>query len=702
MITPQGWEPFTDTNDNHRYDDGEPFDDLNGDGKLTTMLIAGDARPDGRRVIGDVRDDLGVSATVVDDGHRRVAIAGIDLASVSLEFTDQVRAGLAQRGVNIDHLVLSASHTHESFDPDPTAERFSPAFEARYWERVAGSTIDAIAEAAENSQPVTLQLAAAEAPLEPGQAIQSDVRAPNVIDNRITIMAFEGADGPVATVMSFGSHPEMLLEENVVSSDYPGQVRRRIEAEYPGTTAVWLTGALGSQITSEDASFSHAGTDFPDTDPSPWSGGSAAKGDAVGNVIADLVIDANTHAARPQRGCGVSTAATAAIVVPVENQALLAAFGPAPDVDDIPVPVLFADGTPQRGAVDLDRAHIASEVGLLRICDAAILSTPFEVAPEHWLGCYDATCSNPDESFMGDDNPTATFTEFPEGPSLRDLVDADFPMVTSLTNDGLGYAVVPAAFALNPERPWTDIWTQHHYDEISSLGARSSVVLDAATRELTGHDPIGAPARAPVATEVLQRYAGRWGERVTFVVAKEDGRDVLQAEVARFGTTLNLIAVSDTEFIDPVLGLSVRFKVVDGVATEATYHSPGEGNVTIRPGISTTTARRLDLEAPDGFSEVEPGVFSDGASFVVAQHSPASEVDSFLSDLDEQAPVSVLTVGDRTWTLTETNAERDGERAAVAVTTDGDEGLLLAVVPTDGDLAKASVLLRDLLPQLTG
>lgn len=686
-ITPEGWEPWTDVNENNRFDGDlddpegtEPFVDLNGNGRFDTYWLAGSHSG---RAVSAVHDDLEVTVTVFSDGDRTVALAGVDALTSRIDLTNQVRSELLAQGVEIDSFNWTSSHSHESLAPLPS-EFGGVSFPAEdYWEFVVGQVVEATVEAYHAQEPATLILADARTPLEAGASLQADLRDPNIIDNTVTIMRFDRADdsGVISTIVHWGNHPEMTSWDTQVSADFPGSLRRRLEAEYAGSVAVFLQGSVGSQITAEDATFSYAGVDYTDLE-GPWSPGSFEKADAVGNYVADIVIDSLETSGVTQQDCGITAADHQSVLVAVDNPEVLAAAA------DLGAEFFDADGSPHSNG---NPVHLADEVGHIAICDLEILTNPSEVAPELVIGCYDGTCANPDQNFMSDENPTRELTVFPEGPFWKDEMSARYRMVTSLTNGLAGYLVAPSNWALDPVRPW-GFWGAHHYDETSSFSVKNAAIFDAAYRDLLDLDAVDRPPAVSLDTATLDRYVGTYGDRLE-IERSEKG---LRAFLRRFGTTVDLVAESETRFFDHLLGLTIEFAVDEsGFATSAEVLVPGEGLVRMEatgpgPLVGPSIAEQgieivfeqigVSTVAPRGWLRTEDGVYSEGISRLGAFALPTSAATDLTADGFE--PVGELTATGRPWSL----YMRDGgqEIVGLAVTEIGDSTYGLFVeAPTD-------------------
>ncbi len=639
-ITPQGWEPWSDTNGNHVFDgdlddpDGvEPFTDVNGNGRFDTYLLAG---TDDGRAISAVHDDLEVTVTVFSDGEDTVALAGVDALVSRSDLTERARNELAARGVEIDSFNWMSSHSHESLAPFALEIAGELLLSHDYWDFVVDQVVDATEEAYRSMEPATLTLADSSTPLAPGNSWQADVRAPYVIDNTLTVMRFDRAHGDevagsgdtIATVVHWANHPEMTSWDTQVSADFPGVMRRRLQAHYPGSVAVFAQGPLGSQITGEDATFTHEGVDYTD-EPGPWSPGSFDKADALGNALADGVIDAIEGSGELQDDCGITSAEHRTIYAAIDNPTMIAG------AESLGATFVDGDGSPHSSGP----VYIADDVAHLAVCDLEILTNPGEVAPE-------------------------LVVDFADGPGWKNYMTGRYRMLTSLTNGLIGYLVHPSNFELDPANPW-GFWDVDHYDETGSFSVKNTAIIDAAYRQLLGLEPVAQPDPVTVAETELDRYVGNYGDTVEVV---RHG-DRLAAFVPRFGTAFELFAASPTDFFARDIDLHMTFVDDGDTVTGADVTLPGARLVSLpATGLGPLISKDTDsvdvtideigvsTVLPGGWTVSPGGGFSDGTSQLgVFALETARATDPTLDGFEV---VGDLTTGGHHWVLF---AQHDGD-----------------------------------------
>ncbi|WP_247004582.1 neutral/alkaline non-lysosomal ceramidase N-terminal domain-containing protein [Halosolutus gelatinilyticus] len=204
-----------------------------------------------------VHDPLKATALVLDDGAVAVGIVSVDLLNVSRELTRSVRRSLEERGVRLDQLVLAATHTHAGPHVPARALDVSPVLSADTdvsdtVDRIERRLVDALASAAERVEPAGLRIGHAretDAPRNRRAAggIGGNVRMPaGPVDPEVTALLIETASGERTVVYNFACHPVCTTgDETLLSADWPGYARRRIEREHADATVLFLNGAAG-------------------------------------------------------------------------------------------------------------------------------------------------------------------------------------------------------------------------------------------------------------------------------------------------------------------------------------------------------------------------------------------------------------------------------------------------------------------------
>src|SRR5699024_4527401 len=166
-----------------------------------------------------VHDPLSVRALVVEG----TALVTVDVVALHEDLCARVRAAAAPWA---RHVVVHATHTHSG--PGSCPGRLGGVVDPAWLDRVEQACIAAIAEAAENREPVRLTAGYGADP----QVAHNRRRAGGAVDPALPVVRLERADGrPLALLVSYACHPVVLSAENrLLSADYPGVVRDRLEA----------------------------------------------------------------------------------------------------------------------------------------------------------------------------------------------------------------------------------------------------------------------------------------------------------------------------------------------------------------------------------------------------------------------------------------------------------------------------------------
>ena len=113
-ITPTVTETWNDVDGDAHYreENGDTFNDTNGNGKFDAIWIAG--FHNGKPAQG-VHDDVWARAVVMDDGTTRMALVALD--AVGFMYTDVVDIReMVPAELEIDYVLIASTHTHESND----------------------------------------------------------------------------------------------------------------------------------------------------------------------------------------------------------------------------------------------------------------------------------------------------------------------------------------------------------------------------------------------------------------------------------------------------------------------------------------------------------------------------------------------------------------------------------------------------------
>ncbi len=465
---------WTDLNGDHEWQRNEPFVDVNGNGRFDATWMAGFGN--GRPARGQ-HDDLEVRAIAFRYGDVTVAWAVIDCVGYFINDMDAARADPTLAGLDVDRVIISATHVHEAVDtvgmwgPTQTETGLNATYQQLTHQRIA----QAVRAALGAMRPVSMRVAQVVPQDSTGDTRNwvNDTRDPVIYDPTLTIVRFTDTEHPgttVATWVNWAAHPEYSgSRNNQLSADYVHYIRDVTEngdaamhlAGLGGTT-VFVQGALGGQV-------GPGGTHVPDDTGALLTDSgldkAAAAGRAMGRMALDAITAHGTDVASSDLSLSYRTAAIAAQVENVGYQGFyltnifsrdLLAFDPALPFgpDNIP--------------------WVRSRVTYLQVGPVATITAPGELHPDLWVGTRDTRWSwgQPTLTPMQPNEPDLGTAPAP--PYLRDLVLANpgvrWGFVSGLTEDFLGYIVPSYNFLLDPVAPYLHEPTGDHYEETNSVG----------------------------------------------------------------------------------------------------------------------------------------------------------------------------------------------------------------------------------------
>ena len=459
-------------------------DDGEGDGKLQAAWMAGfgNARPAtgvrgaGLGLVGD-GDGLWARAIVLRQGNTTVAIVAMDLVGWFNGDVKAARQMLAEQGIDVDHLLVHSTHTHEG--PDSMGmwgvDQFTSGYDPKLRAQLRATVVDAVEAAFKDIRPVAA-LKVGEVDIstyhDNGVAnVISDHRDPWVVEEFISAAQLTDGDGQtIATLINFSCHPETLGDDNLLmTSDFVHALRRTVEQgstwkTAPGTPglggpAIYLNGAVGGMMTT-------LGVNVTNPDGDSFESASWDKADSIGQLLGEMALDAVAN------GDEVADPSLRVINkvfrVPVANG--LFKF-------------LFMQGIVEREVFEDPRTkdmEIDTEMSLVNLGPIQMLSVPGELLPELAVGGYDGSRINAPGVPLVDPNNVnpPKLDQAPAGPYIKDRMPAMYPWLIGLGNDELGYIIPEYNFELAPGTPYIDEAEGDHYEETNSLGPHMAGMID--------------------------------------------------------------------------------------------------------------------------------------------------------------------------------------------------------------------------------
>jgi hypothetical protein len=500
IYTPQNFETFTDENNDRKWESTEPYTDLNGNGKFDGVWLFG-----GARAAEDTKTDVEARALAFTEGDITVVVVYVDCIGLLAGDMDKIRNHPMLAGLDIDHIIIGATHAHDAPDTiglwGPTAT--ATGREDFVMNGLYDAAASAIKDAVTTEQPAQMVIASTKLINDPSNPMSKtddwnqDIRDPIIFDPTLTIARFVKVSDPnttIGTLVNWGDHPEVAHFDSsvpaMITAHYPHWLREHVEngvlateSKYAATdlaglggVTVFVQGALGGQIGSL------RGTHPP-----------GPEGSGAGSAYAPITME--SHAM--DQAIGTNAAA----------RALTALSATGESVSDLPLSVTSVK---YNARIDNTYFHVAFLVHLigphdlvgynadqpidednlpwlplratyLQIGPLGIVTAPGELHPELWVGGYDGSWSwgwpllNHTMDGQGNAEPNQPdFTKAPAAPYMRDLVLAKpgvrYPVLAGLAEDYIGYIVPSYNYALDPDNPYIVEAKGDHYEEVYSLG----------------------------------------------------------------------------------------------------------------------------------------------------------------------------------------------------------------------------------------
>ena len=321
-ITPTCFEQWEDVDGNNRYasnidvvldcgcdqlcpgDEGYTSPDEGEiDGNFEAIWLAGynSARP-----ANFVHDDIWARTIFLSQGDVDVALVSVDLVGFFWSDVELLRERLATRLPELDHLIVSSTHVHSGPDVLGQWGRLpgSTGRNERYQRELLETIVDGVLEAWDNREGATMSVGSIDTSTyseEKGSRnIIHDHRDPKIIDTELGVARFTNETGnTIATMVSFGNHPEVLTGSSLaITSDFADATRRGVEegVTYPdrvipgvGGVCVYVSAAVGGMM-------SPLRVEVTDGSGQSYQNNTFEKSDALGNVMAELSLQALSEA----------------------------------------------------------------------------------------------------------------------------------------------------------------------------------------------------------------------------------------------------------------------------------------------------------------------------------------------------------------------------------------------------------------------
>ncbi len=359
--------------------------------------------------------ELNVRALVLAGDETRIVIVSADFLGFPAVLGDKVRARI--KGIPPENILIGATHTHSAPDcygfPD---QQGKIATDLKYLDFICDRMVETINEAVDKLRPASLKIATGTAK----GKIAYNYYAEHLYDPRCSVVQAIGADGkPFATLVNYAIHPEVLgSHAGTLSPDLVGPLYDRIQ-EKGGGTAIFMNGAQGGMITADNRGPN--GKDLRIWDECL----------RIGHLLADeslRIIDNAVEQKNPTLYCTAQK-----ISFPVDSPLLRAIMSASP-----------------LGYADKDKAHVTTQLNLINVGNAQILTIPGEALPN--IGYY-----------------------------LKRKMRGENNLLFGLTNDAFGYIISKA--------DWSS-FERYNYITRTCLGEMTGELLMDESVKLVNRSPV--------------------------------------------------------------------------------------------------------------------------------------------------------------------------------------------------------------------
>jgi hypothetical protein len=202
-----------------------------------------------------VAHPLAAKALALEDagGHKAVFVT-CDIISFRRPFTERVAERVkAKYGLPREDLVLFASHNHAGPTPAEPSARDGLENNVEYTKDLENKIVALVGEALEKLAPARLSYGVGRAhfalnrrePTPKGVRLGKNPAGPT--DEGVPVLRAEDAAGkPIAVVFGYACHNTTLRPDMMkIAADFAGYAQDRVEADYPGAVALFVTGCAG-------------------------------------------------------------------------------------------------------------------------------------------------------------------------------------------------------------------------------------------------------------------------------------------------------------------------------------------------------------------------------------------------------------------------------------------------------------------------
>jgi len=366
---------MTETNSSHRFNAGFASSIITLPGPVQMSGFAARTAPS-----EGVHDPLYARAAAFTDGGNTAVLIVLDLIGADHLLTRLVREKVAAIcAVPATQVAVTATHTHGG--PAVLSGGQLGEADPALLESIATRAAEAARLALDRLTPCEVRTARGSE-----DTVARNRRDPaGAVDHSLDVIRFDSGDRCLGIVVSYACHPVVLGADNLqITRDYPGFLVDDLEAAFPGTTVLFLTGAAGQLNTGHRAhdSWTRAATQRR----------SFVEARRIGRLLAAVASRVAADARHgPARGPGPVLLAGSALTLPLQEDPAMPDIRSrwAAELERLPAghdtrPLLEASLRWADGLESLP-AQAGVEVQALGICGHALALFPGEVFTEYGL-----------------------------------------------------------------------------------------------------------------------------------------------------------------------------------------------------------------------------------------------------------------------------------------------------------------------------
>jgi hypothetical protein len=179
------------------------------------------------------------------------AVVSVDVCGLHEDTCARVRERVLGAS-DLTAVVVTATHTHGG--PAVVPGRLGGPVDLDHLRRLEEACVEAALRARARARPAAARFGFGADP----DVTRNRRRPDGPVDTSLPVLSYLDPTGRVVTVItSYACHPVVLGADNTLwTADYPGVVRRHIEAAHSGAVALFLTGCCGDANTGHPASAS--------------------------------------------------------------------------------------------------------------------------------------------------------------------------------------------------------------------------------------------------------------------------------------------------------------------------------------------------------------------------------------------------------------------------------------------------------------